>query len=218
MKKIVVLSTVRSVVDIFQKLIIDKIPEAELYNIYDDYLVLGLKDGSEFTPYNKRRLFKFLEMAQEIQPDAILITCSSLSTEIDNYRSMFDVPIIRVDENMIKTAVNIGETIAVIATAKSVVQPMVSQLEKQASLIGKKVSIKVFLAEEAIFALRRGDIELHDKLVSDEAHKVGKCDVVVLAQASMMGCQKNIEKICGTPVLNSPTTAVELLIKTLGCL
>ena len=217
MKKIVLLHTVRSVIDIFDGLIREKIPGAQLYNIYDDYLVLGLKDGSRFSPYNRRRLFRFLEMAQEIEPDAVLVTCSSLSAEIDKYRSMFDVPIIRVDENMIKTAVNMGESIAVMATAKSVVQPMVEQLEEYAAFCGKKVDIKVFLTEEAIFALRRGDVELHDRLLAEEAHKVENCDVVVLAQASMIRAQKLIEDICGLPVLTSPSTAVELLLKTIGC-
>lgn len=217
MKKIVLLHTVKSVIDIFDKLITESIPEAQLYNIYDDYLVLGLKDGG-FIPYNKRRLFKYLELAQEIQPDVILVTCSSLSTEIDNYRSMFDIPIIRVDENMVKKAIQMGERIAVMATAKSVVQPMVKQLEEYATLNEKKVHIEVFLTEEAIFALRRGDLELHDKLLADEAYKIGKCDVVVLAQASMMRSSKQIEEICGVPVLTSPATAVELLLKNLNCI
>ena len=66
----------------------------------------------------------------------------------------------------------------------------------------------------AFEAFQRGETELHDKLVSGSIIELcEKCDVVMLAQASMLSVVSKLEKKYTDKILSSPFLGVKRVLE-----
>ncbi|MDC7245843.1 MAG: aspartate/glutamate racemase family protein [Sphaerochaetaceae bacterium] len=207
MRKIVLLHTVRSVYETFEHSLREYLPfEVEIHNMVDEFLANGpaLNNGT-FTKNDYTRLVYDMLSAQSAHPDVIVVTCSSLTPYVTQLRSIISTPIIAIDDEMCRQAVSLGSDICVLATAESTVKPTVSKITEEAQKAGKDVNISSYCAPDAIVALKKGDIETHDRLLLELAKsKVKDFDVVVLSQASMAAMRENIEKEVSVQTLSSP--------------
>ncbi len=216
-RSVALVHTVRAVLEGFERRLRESIPEELLvHNLLDDFLATDPARTGVFSETNRRRLQNDLANAELTGADIIVVTCSTLTPAVTELRSSYRTPVIAIDDAMCRVAAATGSRIAVLATARSTVEPTLSKLRAEAMATGKRVELRFMVSEEAIAALRRGDMALHDGLVIELARNAGPCDVVVLAQASMAHLEAPIASIVGVPVLSSPALCIAELRERLG--
>lgn len=215
MAKIALLHTVKSVLNTFEDKVKEALGNIMVINTLDEYLASDPAEKGEFTVGNMNRLFSFLKNAEMAEVDAIVVTCSTLSPTVEKIKPFIKIPIITIDEAMIKKAVECGTKITIMATAGSTIEPTKFGLLREAAKLNKHLELSIIVCSEAYDAIKAGDIRHHDDLLKQMAIEVKQQDVVVLAQASMAHLQNIIEKICGCTVLSSPTLCIDQLKQTL---
>jgi Asp/Glu/hydantoin racemase len=79
------------------------------------------------------------------------------------------------------------------------------------------VKVEALLVEGAFQALSAGNRDEHDRLVREAAVALAKrCDVIVLAQASMAHLEEPISAAVSVPVLSSPRLCLEAVAARLS--
>ena len=133
MKRIAILHTVRSVYNSFSGQLMAAVAQpVAISEMADEFLVTNAREKGYFPPENRRKLYLDLLSMYSGSPDAIVVTCSSLTPFASEFRSSFDVPIITIDDRMCAEAVSGGSRIAVFATAPTTVDPTVSKIQGEA--------------------------------------------------------------------------------------
>ncbi|HHT81191.1 MAG TPA: Asp/Glu racemase [Spirochaetales bacterium] len=216
MKRIVLIHTVKSVYDSFEKDLRAVTGDIKVYNIVDEFLVADPIERGFFTIENRMRLMHDLQSAQLTGSDLIVVTCSTLTPHVVAARPFFSTPIIAVDDAMCTLAVKEGSNIMVLATAESTVGPTLQKLEEEAALQGKKIQLSSLCCPEALVHLKAGQKAKHDKLVLDMARQVkNNNDTIVLAQASMAHLQDLVQAQTKIRTLSSPQLCIQEVSKML---
>jgi Asp/Glu/hydantoin racemase len=218
MTKVALIHTVRSVLNTFDERIKNAIGDIRVVNTLDEFLASDPAENGEFTVENMNRLFSFIRCAEMTGADAVVVTCSTLSPTVEKVRPFINIPVIAIDDAMIKKAAEKGTKITILATADSTIEPTKSKLLREVSKLNKEVEISVIVCSEAYAAVKAGDIKHHDEILKKKSLEIKQQDVVILAQASMAHLQEVIEKICGCTVLSSPSLCVKELKQTLEAL
>jgi Asp/Glu/hydantoin racemase len=136
--------------------------------------------------------------------DAILNVCSSVGEVADCAQSVADyigVPIVRIDEDMCREAVRIGQRIGVMATLRTTLEPTKNTVRRVAREMNRKVEIVDCLVDGA-FGLDQAQFK--DRLQEAAPAIVEKVDVIVLAQGSMAYAEPDLTEKFHKPVLGSP--------------
>lgn len=209
MKKIALLHTVVNVLENFPGQLKKELGELEILNTYDDFLATDPARKGEFTKTNLERMFHIVKALELAQPDAIVVTCSTLSPAVFKIKELINTPLIAIDEMMISEAVAKAEKrVAVLATAVSTVNPTTASILNCARKFnngeGKALEVSVVLAGQAFDAVKAGNIKLHDEILLQEAQKIKNTDLIILAQASMAHLEDKIKQISGIETLSSP--------------
>jgi Asp/Glu/hydantoin racemase len=207
---LVLVHTVPPLVNVFQGLVAELLPEVRLFHILDEPMVERVKRRGMLTDEDGARLAQHIETAAAIGADAVLVTCSTISPVVDMIRSSAAIRVLKIDEAMIREAVSLGRRVGVIATAATTLEPTRELLVAEAARQGKEVTPELVLVEGAIAALFAGDGESHDRLVAEAALSLARhSDVVVLAQASMARALAAMpEDQRPAPILSSPHLAL----------
>ncbi len=217
MKRIALIHTVRSVFETFESRLRQAINEpVKVHNILDDFLASDPAETGFFSQVNKDRLYNDIRNAELTGADVIVVTCSTLTPAVAELRSAFKTPIIAIDDAMCRLAVTYGPAVTILATARSTVEPTRNKILGEARGANVTIDLDARISEEAILALRSGDVKRHDELVESLALTVKMQDVVVLAQASMAHLDVQVAKICGCPVLASPPSCIAEIKNLLG--
>ena len=215
MAKVALIHTVKSVLNTFEGRIKEALGDVKVTNTLDEYLASDPAEKGEFTIENMNRLYYFIKSAEMEEVDAIVVTCSTLSPTVEKIKPFIKVPVITIDEAMIKRAVECGRKITILATAESTIEPTKLGLLREAEKLNKRLELSIVVCHEAYDAIKAGDAKHHDDILKKRALEIKQQDVVVLAQASMAHMQDIIEKICGCTVLSSPSLCINQLKKTL---
>lgn len=207
---LVLVHTVPPLVNVFQGLVAELLPEVRLFHILDEPMVERVKRRGGLAAEDGARLAQHIEAAAAIGTDAVLVTCSTISPLVDMIRSSAAIRVLKIDEAMIREAVSLGRRVGVIATAATTLEPTRELLVAEAARQGKEVTPELVLVEGAIAALFAGDGESHDRLVAEAALSLARhSDVVVLAQASMARALAAMpEDQRPAPILSSPHLAL----------
>jgi Asp/Glu/hydantoin racemase len=215
-KKVAFIHTVLSLAKGLKRLIDETLPQVKTFHIVDESLLQDMMLVGQLTPSIVRRLCYQVVLAREAGADLIMICCSSISPGADVARQIVDVPVLKIDEPMAEKAVQTGDIIGVLATARTTLANSSELVKSKAKLKGRRVKIKSLLCEEAFQALLKGNREKHDRLAKEAALKLAKnTDVVVLAQASLSHLAPKIQKETKTPILTSPGLAIAAIRRTL---
>jgi Asp/Glu/hydantoin racemase len=212
MKKILVcLHTMPLLIDVFDRLGATMLKDVRLMHILDEPLLERVRQQGEMKPEDVQRIESHIRLARHIRAHAVLITCSTLSPGAAGVGAEEALPIIRIDEGMVISAVAKGKKIGVVATSETTLRPTLSMLEAQAGFQGKSVEIRMRYVEGALDRLLAGEGAVHDRLVSQAIRELSSdVDVIVLAQASMARVLDVIpesERI--VEILSSPHIAME---------
>lgn len=144
----------------------------------------------------------------------IVCTCSTIGGLAEQLSA--EVPVIRVDRPMARTAVAVGRRIGVIAAVESTLAPTRSLLEDEASSAGTTPAIELLLVADAWAEFEAGNADAYLRLVVDAARGLAtRSDVIVLAQASMAGAEPALGDLA-VPVLSSPGAAVRHAVAELA--
>lgn len=198
--------------DTFDDLAAEYIPDIDYHHQVDESVIDELLAVGELSPGITRRICTQLALAEDAGADVVLDTCSSTSPAVDVAREVVNIPIIKVDDPMAEQAVQLGEQITVLATARSTLEPSTGLVERKAEAAERVVTVDGVLVDEAFEARMGGDIERHDRLVAERARSAAdEADVIILAQASMAHLEEDLSGDLSIPVLSSPELAMESL-------
>jgi Asp/Glu/hydantoin racemase len=208
---LVLVHTLSSLVDVFNKLGVELLPDVPLVHIVDEPLLERVRQRGHLASEDSDRLGAHVAVARQTGARAVLVTCSTISPCVDDVRSEAGIPVMKIDEAMIAEALAKGSKIGVVATNVTTLEPTRQLLQAQAGVTDKKIETELVLVENALPALLSGDGSTHDRLVKEAtlelAHRV---DVIVLAQASMARALDVIPTAdCPVPILSSPHLALE---------
>ncbi|MGH8024322.1 MAG: aspartate/glutamate racemase family protein [Limisphaerales bacterium] len=212
-KTLGLLHTSATLVPVFQKLCMAKLPNVNVINIADDSLVKGITAAGHLTAQIARRVAGYLESAELAGANYIMVTCSSIGPAAEAAAKLIAVPVLRVDQPMADQAVRMGRRVGVIATLQTTLEPTTDLVRRRAKEAAKEIQLDSRLCEGAFDALMEGDASRHDALVTGALRELAKdADVIVLAQASMA---RVVDGLNGAdrriPILASPGIAVDYL-------
>ena len=176
----------------------------------DESLIQDTIRSGNLRKVTMRRLVDQIASAEAAGADAVLVTCSSIGPGVTLAQQLFDLPVLRIDEAMAEEAVRQADTIGVLATLRTTLDPTAALLRKKAANAGRRVELVECLCQDAFPAVLAGDTETHDRLLRKAlVEDLKGVDVIVLAQASMARVVATLAP--GTlqaQVLSSPELAV----------
>lgn len=142
--------------------------------------------------------------------DVVVCTCSTIGAIAEALSG--EMRALRVDRPMAQGAVAAGRRIGLVVALESTVQPSVDLLREEAAKVGREIEVLVELAEDGWDLFESGDHAAYLEIVAERARAIAtRSDVVVLAQASMLGALDLVPDL-SVPVLASPTTAVDVAV------
>lgn len=190
--------------------------EAELVNLLDDSLSPDLKEAGSETDEIKRRIADLAKYAVLVGSDAILYSCSAFGRSIELVAESLDLPVLKPNQAMFEQAMDSGERIGMLATFGPSVPSMEREFKEMAAERGVKVQLESILVEEAMVALRSGDVARHNRLVAEAAPGLKHCDAVILAHFSTSRALEQVSGMIARPILTSPHSAVAKLKSLIG--
>jgi Asp/Glu/hydantoin racemase len=128
------------------------------------------------------------------------------------------VPVLKIDEPMVRAAVGAYNSVGVIATNPGTQKPSAGLVLEVARELGRDVQITSVLCEGAYAAWLSGDRAEHDRIVREYLlNLMEMVEVVCLAQASMSRIADMLsEDEKRVPILSSPRSAVERLAEVVA--
>lgn len=187
-------------------------PAATRMNLLDDSLSSDLAAGGRgLDTAMQERFQRLAEYALDCGSDAILFTCSAFGPCIEQVAQRHPaVPVLKPNEAMIEDAATLGQRIGLVATFAPTLVSMPPEFPSHLTLEG-------LLAEGALAALNKGDVEQHDQLIADAAVRLAArgCGVIALAQFSMARAKSLVAQRTGLPVLTTVDSAVAALKRRL---
>ena len=211
MTKLGLIHTASFHVPTFTQLCAEAMPGVEVFNIVDESLLKNTIAANELTPVTSRRLAGYIQSAEDAGADIVLVTCSSIGPAVESARPFVEIPVLRIDEPMADEAVMMAETIGVIATLPTTLEPTQALVQSRADANGRQVNIVTHLCEGAYEAVASGDTDTHDEIVRTGLKELmNKVEVIVLAQASMARVVETLtEQEKTVPILSSPQSGIE---------
>lgn len=191
-------------------------PDAELANLLDDSLTPDRARTSEITPVLTERIVSLARYARRFGSQAILFTCSSFGSAIQQASALLDVPVLKPNEAMFEAAIATGGRLAMIATFHPAKASMEAEFIEQAQSAGSKATLTTFVVEPAMAALKCGDARTHHRLVAQQAQELAGYDAIMLAHFSTAPAAATVRAAVRVPVLTSPDSAVAKLHRLLG--
>ena len=191
---------------------------ATIYSIVDDSILPRIVAAGGLSSGIINTVYQHISSAEKMGSDLILVTCSSISEVVDIVSPLVSVPVIKIDDAMTDDAVKVAvDSLGVIATIETTLNPTINQLKKKMAKTGKKFKIVPILCSDAYKALiNDGNPEKHDLILYRAIEEmVESVDVIVLAQASMARLLPELKKLTNKPILTSPESGVERAINIL---
>ena len=147
--QLVLIHTVQPLLNVFYKLGADLLPGVQLRHVLDEPLLERVRQRGYLSPEDSDQLQTHVAVAEQIGANAVLVTCSTVSPCVDDVLPAAGLPVLKIDEEMIKNAVKYGSTLSVVATASTTLEPTRLLLESQADATNKQIEIELVLVEDA---------------------------------------------------------------------
>ncbi len=191
-------------------------PAAQRMNLLDDSLSADLASSGRLDARMTARFVALADYAVGAGANAILFTCSAFGPCIEAVaRRHAHMPVLKPNEAMIDeaqlAATHVGRPIGLLATFAATLQSMPAEFAPGTQVI-------CALAEGALDALNRGDVEQHDAIAASTAASLAAqgCGVIALAQFSLARAAPLVALSSGLPVLTTVDSAVRRLRQRLG--
>lgn len=189
--------------------------ELQILMYTDPTIIKEAVANSKITEAIAKRLIKMYMDASIAGAKIIYNICSSVGDIADEAKSLFKkmgVDIIRIDEEMVISAIKSGKRIGVIATLKTTLEPTKNLIKRCSKEMGMDIEIIDALAEGAF---GKTQAELEEILINKALSISDKIDVIVLAQASMSLCEEKIANATKKIVVSSPKFGAKAVSKAI---
>ena len=123
--------------------------------------------------------------AQDAEVDGILVTCSSLSPAVDEIRPFLTIPIVKIDEPMVEHVVRSAESIAILASAETVMKSVEPLVQSKAQQFKRNVSVRYVIKGDIWPLLQKDPISFYEKIGEAAGQAAKDCQAVIIAQVSM---------------------------------
>jgi len=190
-------------------------PEAESVNLLDDSLSADRAKDAEITEAITDRILFLARYALGVGAQGILFTCSAFGPAIERAARELPIPVLKPNESMFEAAVGFGSNIGMLATFPPAVAGMESEFAADARRLNPQARLTSIVVAEAMDALRRGDIETHNRLLAERAPELSHCDAIILAHFSTSRAALSVRHAVTVPVFTSPDAAVAKLRRAL---
>lgn len=184
-------------------------PEAERINLLEDMLAPDRAREDELSDQIIKRINALADYAVLTGAKGILFTCSAFGPAIEMAAKRLPIPVFKPNQAMFDAALAKGKNIGMLATFAPAISTMEAEFYEAAG--ERQASIKTILVDQALDALKSGDVDKHNRLIAEAALSLQDCDAIMLAHFSTSRAQKAVEEKLGRPVLTSPVTAVNAL-------
>ena len=192
-------------------------PDVKLVNILDEGLVTEIERRGSLTPGLVRRLSTIVSLGEEAGSELVLLSCTAYSPVADDVQKQSDIPVLKIDELMVRDALSRGSKIGLVATVPAGLNMQRQLIAQIAAEMGKVIELDAVIKPEAFAALSAGRRDEHDAIVLAEVERLAQSnELVMLAQASMGHLANKVPANVKVPVLSSPTLAVAKVKEMLG--
>ena len=186
-------------------------PEPEIVNLFDDSLSVDRAKSNVLTTDMEQRFSDLGNYAQSIGADGILFTCSAFGPAIAKVANNLTIPVLKPNEAMFEQALNTGHKIGMLATFEQSIASMSKEFCEIRNSLSATGSLDTKLVEGAMEFLRQGNQIEHNELIAKTAATFKHCDVLMLAQFSMVSAKSAVFRELNVPVLTAPEAAVKKL-------
>lgn len=191
-------------------------PTAEVVNILDDALSVDRARNEVLGPEIARRITTLADYAVSAGAQGILFTCSAFGPAIDAAARHVSVPVLKPNEAMFESALRHGRRIGMLATFLPSVATMAEEFREQSARFNPEATLQTIIVDQALAALKAGDVATHNALIAARAPELAHCDAILLAHFSTSRARTAVEAVVAKPVLTSPDTAVMKLKHLIG--
>ena len=190
-------------------------PDVTLANLLDDSLSADLARDGALTPAMHQRFLTLARYAASCGADGVLFTCSAFGPCIEACaRDLPHIPVLKPNEAMIEEAAALagpGGRVALMATFA----PTLATMPAEFAYSAPQLKVVPCLAEGALAAMDRGDLEGHDAAAARAGAAVKDVDVIALTQFSLSRAASRVAEASGRPVLTTPDSAIRKLRRLL---
>ena len=149
--------------------------------------------------------------------DVVVCTCSTIGAQAEAVGRAAGIPVLRVDRPMAEAAVRAGRRIAVVNSLDEAAATVHPLLRECAADFGRGVELVDIECNDTWSSFEDGDLLTYVAGVADAVRRAvlssaERVDVVVLAQASMVGAAPLLRDL-SVPVLTTPRLAVESAVE-----
>ncbi len=191
-------------------------PEVRRMNLLDDSLSADLARVGALDDAMSERFVALGDYAAATGADAILFTCSAFGPCIDAVkRRLSPLTVLKPNEAMID---EVAAALRADGGKVGLVASFAPTLASMRPEFPGDLPLSTMLAEGALAALDRGDVEAHDQAVlrAAQALVAQGCTLIALAQFSLARARPLLATATGLPVLTTPDSAVRALRRQLG--
>ena len=103
--RVALVSSTRAVFGPMEAAFRSAFPEAQILHLLDETLLEDFQLEGGLSPHSRRKALQMALTAQEAGVDGILVTCSTLSPSVDDFRPFLRTPVVKIDEPVIEEVV-----------------------------------------------------------------------------------------------------------------
>ena len=213
--RVALLSSTRAVFSPMDTAFREVFPEAQMVHLLDETLIEDFRQDGGLSPRSRRKALQMAMTAQDAAVDGILVTCSTLSPSVDDFRPFIAIPIVKIDEPVVEQVIQSAESIALLTTADSVLKSVEPLVLDKARRVGREVSIRRFIKGD-LWPLLLKDPSAFYQAVGEAATQAAEvCQAVLITQVSMAPGREYVEAGIRDRVYASPAYAVRAIRRIL---
>ena len=193
-------------------------PDAQLWNLLDDRLVVDADAAGGLTRSLRDRMTTLITYAIEGGADAVQLSCSMYGPVAVEVAGTQAVTVLASDQAMFDHVASLRpQSVGVIGSLQSATSDSAERLAAALSSQGLDVRIETAVADGAAQAANAGNGDLLAELVATTAQTLGQSvELIVLAQYSLAPTLDVVQVVSPVPVLSPPHLAASTLAKILG--
>ncbi len=201
-------------IETFERLVKASAPEVRTSHVVAEDLLADAQVVGADDPSLVARIQKAMTDAAETGAAetgaswVVVCTCSTIGGAAERTPTNGRFNALRIDRAMAERAVRSGPDILVVAALESTLRPTIDLIRESAASLGREVTVRHLVVEDAWRHFMRGDREAYVAAVAEAIRREPvAADVVVLAQASMASAAERLQDL-GVEVLSSPALGV----------
>lgn len=204
--RIALISATKLSLQPIENAIIEKNNDIEFFHLLDTSLITMLKEDGNLSERIIKRFKLLCDLSLENGADCIQLTCSAFNDVTENLKKLYNIPIYRSDEGMVRKVLTFKK-IGIVSTFAETPEVLKTFIKKQ----NPTAEITIKVDTNLMKAFEAGNKDLHDIGVMQMIESIqNEVEVVILAQYSIAHVAK--EKKYKVPVITAPDASIELCL------